>query len=350
MKKEFGKILQEFFNLVVHKNKIYQYKICIKNNQELIMSTTLVSVILPTYNMGMYISRAIDSILSQTLEDFELIVLNDGSSDRTADTLADYARQDQRIIVVNNPKNMGVIYTLNKGLDIAQGTYIARQDADNHSTPTRLAEQVGYLEQHPHIGLVGTRVYVIDNHEQASSNNIYPYFVLPPALIPWELLFYPYFSHDTILVRRDFLLQVGGYRLDRIHAEDYDLWYRLSRITQLAMLPDVGGCLYRNPAGISQQFADAQNQTSKQIIRDAMSELLSESVSLADAHIMFKIARVAMLSTADEIHRCEILLSQLHTAYLNKFLLTQEEKAFLEANLINKLSMAKMLFLATQFS
>ncbi|MEH2328378.1 glycosyltransferase family 2 protein [Nostoc sp.] len=310
---------------------------------------TLVSVILPTFNMGMYISRAIDSILSQTLEDFELIVLNDGSSDQTADILAAYVQQDQRIVVLHNPKNIGLTQTLNKGLNVAQGTYVARQDADNYSTPTRLAEQVCYLEQHPHIGLVGTRVFVIDDHEQTASNDIYPYFVLTPALIPWELLFYPYFSHDTIMVRRDLLLQVGGYRVDRI-AEDYDLWCRLSRITQLAILPDVRGCLYRNPEGFSQKFADAQNQSCKQIIRDAMSELLTESVSLADAHIMFQIARTAVLSTADEMHRCEILLSQLHTAYLNKFALAEQEKAFLEANLVNKLSMAKMLFHATQLS
>ncbi|MDF5722455.1 MAG: glycosyltransferase family 2 protein [Rhizonema sp. PD37] len=313
------------------------------------MSTTLVSVILPTFNMGMYISRAIDSILSQTLEDFELIILNDGSTDQTADILAEYKQRDQRIVVVHNPKNMGLICTLNKGLNIAQGTYIARQDADNYSTPTRLTEQVCYLERHPHIGLVGTRVFVIDDHEQMISNNIYPYFVLPPALIPWELLFYPYFSHDTIVVRRDLLLQVGGYRLDRIHAEDYDLWCRLSRITQLAMLPDVRGCLYINPEGISQKFADTQNQTSKQIIREAMSELLIKDVSLADAHIMFQIAKTAVLLTADEMHRSEILLSQLHTAYLNKFTLTKQEKSFLEANLTNKLSMAKMLFIAKQF-
>ncbi|MEH2279471.1 MAG: glycosyltransferase family 2 protein [Nostoc sp.] len=311
---------------------------------------TLVSVILPTFNMGMYISRAIDSILSQTLEDFELIVLNDGSTDQTADILAAYAQQDQRIVVVHNPKNIGLIRTLNKGLEIAQGTLVARQDADNYSTPTRLAEQVSYLEQHPHIGLVGTRVFVIDDHKQTISNNIYPCFVLPSTLIPWELLFYPYFSHDTIVARRDLLLQVGGYRLDRIHAEDYDLWYRLSRVTQLAILPNIRGYLYRNPEGVSQKFADAQNQTCKQIIRDAMSELLSKSISLTDAHIMFKIARTAILSTADEMHRCEVLLSQLHTAYLSKFALIEKEKAFLEANLTNKLYMAKMLFHATQLS
>ncbi|MEH2069542.1 MAG: glycosyltransferase family 2 protein [Nostoc sp.] len=311
---------------------------------------TLVSVILPTYNMGMYITRAIDSILSQTLEDFELIVLNDGSTDRTVDILAAYAQQDQRIIIVHNPKNIGLIRTLNKGLEIAQGTFVARQDADNYSTPTRLAEQVSYLKQHPYIGLVGTRVFVIDDHKQTISNNVYPYFVLPSMLIPWELLFYPYFSHDTIIARRDLLLQVGGYRLDRIHAEDYDLWYRLSQITQLAILPNIRGYLYRNPEGVSQKFVDAQNQTCKQIIRDAMSELLSESVSLADAHIMFQIARTAVLSTADEMHRCEILLSQLHTAYLNKFVLTEEEKAFLKANLMNKLSMAEMLFFSNKIS
>lgn len=224
------------------------------------MSIPLISIILPTFNMGKYISRSIESILSQTVDDFELIILNDGSTDETADLLASYAQKDLRIIVVHNLENLGLIATLNKGLDIARGTFIARQDADNYSLPTRLAQQVCYLKQHPHIGLVGARVFIVNDHEQTISDNIYPSIFLPPALIPWELLFYTYFAHDTIMARRDLLLQAGGYRLDRVHAEDYDLWFRLSRITQLAILPSVQACLFINPEGVSQQYAEVQQK------------------------------------------------------------------------------------------
>ncbi|MCG5058931.1 MAG: glycosyltransferase family 2 protein [Limnoraphis sp. WC205] len=95
------------------------------------MSYPLVSVILPTFNMAKYVSRAIDSILSQTFNDFEFIILDDGSTDHTVDILANYAQKDRRIVVVHNSKNLGLIRTLNKALNIAKGTLIARQDADN---------------------------------------------------------------------------------------------------------------------------------------------------------------------------------------------------------------------------
>lgn len=313
------------------------------------MSIPLISIILPTFNMGKYINRSIESILSQTFDDFELIILNDGSTDETADLLASYAQKDPRIIVVHNLENLGLIPTLNKGLDIARGTFIARQDADNYSLPTRLAKQVCYLKQHPHIGLVAARVFIVNDHEQTSSDNIYPSVFLPPALIPWELLFYTYFAHDTIMARRDLLLQAGGYQLDRIHAEDYDLWFRLSRITQLAILPSVQACLFLNPEGVSQQYAEVQQKTALHISQDAMSELLGQPISLTDTTLMFKLGRAQLLSTEDDMHRAEILLGQLHIAYLKKTSLTEQEKNLLEANVMSKLSIAKMLFLSTQF-
>jgi glycosyltransferase involved in cell wall biosynthesis len=313
------------------------------------MATPLISIILPTFNMGKYLNRSIESILLQTFDDFELIVLNDGSTDETADLLASYAQKDPRIIVVHNLENLGLIPTLNKGLDIARGTFIARQDADNYSFPTRLADQVGYLKQHPHIGLVSARVFIVNHHGQTISDSIFPSVFLPPALIPWELLFYTYFAHDTIMARRDLLLQAGGYRLDRVHAEDYDLWCRLSRITQLAILPNVQACLFVNPEGVSQQYAEVQQQTVLHISRDAMSELLGQPISLTDATLMFKLARMQFVPTADDMHRTEVFFGQLHTAYLKKTPLTEQEKNLLEANVTNKLSLVKMLFLSTQF-
>ena len=313
------------------------------------MSTPLISIILPTFNMGKYIDHSIESILSQTLDDFELIILNDGSTDETADILGSYAQKDPRIIVVHNLENLGLISTLNKGLNIAQGTFVARQDADNYSLSTRLAEQACYLKQHSHIGLVSARVFVVSDHKQTVSDSIFPLVFLPPALIPWELLFYTYFAHDTIMARRDLMLQVGGYRLDRVHAEDYDLWCRLSRITQLAILPSVQACLFINPEGVSQQYAEVQQQTALRISRDAMSELLERPISLTDATLIFKLARGQVVSTADDMDRTEVLLGQLHAAYLKKTPLTEQEKNLLEANVMSKLSLVKMLFLSTQF-
>ena len=310
----------------------------------------LISVLLPTFEMGTTVGKAIVSILAQTFADFELLIINDGSTDDTPDILADYAARDSRIVVVHNPENIGLIRTLNKGLQLARGSLIARQDADNLSLRNRFAKQVDYLQQHAHIGLVGARVLTSSSHGAVDNGYPYPQIVLPPALIPWELLFYTYFAHDAIMARRDLLLQVGGYRLDRLHAEDYDLWFRLSKITQMAMLPDTLAYFFHNPDGVSQRYAERQKLTSLEIIRDAISDLLEQPASLADARILYQISRleVGEADLGDLVQRGERLLSQLHTAYVNKFSLTEAERALLDANMTSKLSRAQVLFLSTQ--
>ena len=250
------------------------------------MSKPLLSVLLPTFNMGAYLVCAIDSILAQTFTDFELIVLDDGSADNTPAILADYAQRDSRIVAVTNEQNIGLIATLNKGLHLARGKYIARQDADNYSLPERFAAQVDYLEQNRQVGLVGTQVYVISEHGQTSRHSVYPAIVYPPALISWELLFSPYFAHDSIMARREKLLEVGGYRPNQLYVEDYDLWRRLKQVTELAMLPFVGGYLFYNPEGVSQRKQAAQDRAANQIRSEEMSGLLSQPVSLEEASVL----------------------------------------------------------------
>jgi glycosyltransferase involved in cell wall biosynthesis len=133
------------------------------------MNKPLISVILPVYNMGELVAGAIDSILSQTAINFELIVLNDGSTDNTADVLAAYAQRDERVVIVTNDHNLGLIRTLNIGLDRARGDYIARQDADNRSFSDRLSLQAAYLDEHADVGLVGMPVAVVTDLQQTDS-------------------------------------------------------------------------------------------------------------------------------------------------------------------------------------
>ncbi|MHA1713815.1 MAG: glycosyltransferase, partial [Candidatus Ranarchaeia archaeon] len=118
-----------------------------------------VSVIMSVYNAEKHVKKAIDSILSQTFRDFEFIIINDGSTDRTSEILKSYA--DPRLIVVNQA-NRGVTQSLNKAIGMARGQYIARMDADDISLPQRLEMQVEFLEEHPEVGLVGTSVITID--------------------------------------------------------------------------------------------------------------------------------------------------------------------------------------------
>lgn len=113
---------------------------------------------MPAYNAEKYLREAIDSILAQTFTDFELIIINDGSTDFTKDIILSYT--DQRIRYIENEQNSGICVTLNKGLDAARGRYIARMDSDDISLPRRLEVQVQYMDSHPEIGVAGTDIEI----------------------------------------------------------------------------------------------------------------------------------------------------------------------------------------------
>ena len=119
----------------------------------------LVSVIMPVYNGALYLREAIDSILSQTHTNLELIIINDGSNDNSEEIILSY--EDNRIRYIINEKNSGICVTLNKGLDIAKGKYIARMDCDDISCPERLQMQIEYMEQNPSIGVLGSDIIVL---------------------------------------------------------------------------------------------------------------------------------------------------------------------------------------------
>ena len=107
-----------------------------------------VSILMPVYNAEKYLIEAVDSILNQTFRDWELIIINDGSTDRSRELLSQIA--DNRVIIVDNETNLGLINTLNKGINLCKGEYIARMDADDISTPERIEKQVQFMDSHPH--------------------------------------------------------------------------------------------------------------------------------------------------------------------------------------------------------
>jgi glycosyltransferase involved in cell wall biosynthesis len=187
----------------------------------------LVSVVMPVYNGGRYLPEAIESILNQTFSHFELIIIDDGSIDNSWDILTTYAAQDSRIVLSRNPENIKLIKTLNRGLSLARGQYIARMDADDISLPERLERQVAYLQRHPEVGLLGTGYYRLNDEGKRSLRQ-------PPLTdteIRWKLLFGNIWCHPSIMFRSQ-LFETGElvYRLFT-HAEDYELWTRLLQHT-----------------------------------------------------------------------------------------------------------------------
>ena len=181
-----------------------------------------VSIIMGVYNGSRYIRDSIDSIINQTYKNWEFIICDDCSSDNTIDIIQEYMKNDSRIKLIKNDKNIGLAATLNKCLGQCTGEYIARQDDDDISLPERLEKQVKFLEQNTQYDLVGSRAYLIDK-----DNNIWGKSKLPtekPESI--NLLHGPCFIHPTIMIRKIVIDELNGYNEKALRVEDYDLWFR----------------------------------------------------------------------------------------------------------------------------
>ena len=192
------------------------------------------SVILPVYNGLPYLETAIDSVLRQTFQDFELIVINDGSSDGSASIVE---KLDDPRIRFFQQKNQGLAVTLNRGISLSRGEYIARQDQDDVCFPMRLQKQVAYLDANPDVGMVGTSAEILVGNERTNRMLIHP---ADDASIRFGLLFDNYFVHSSVMLRRSVLEKVGGYSEDKSRQppEDYELWSRVMRTHKLANLPE----------------------------------------------------------------------------------------------------------------
>lgn len=193
-----------------------------------------ISVIMPAYNAEKYIGEAIESILNQTFTDFELIVINDGSADKTKDIILSYT--DSRIVYLENEKNSGIVVTLNKGIDIATGEYIARMDSDDISLPTRFERQIAFMDTHTEIGVLGTAIKTFGESVQEQTR----IFSTKPNKLKADLLFSTNIAHPSVMMRKSVLDKHNiRYDLEYAGAEDFLMWWNLSQKTQIATLPEV---------------------------------------------------------------------------------------------------------------
>lgn len=195
-----------------------------------------VSIVSGAYNIAdnFAYKKAISSILSQSFADFEWIICDDGSTDNTWEILCECAKNDPRIKLIQNEKNMGLAYSLNRCIEIATGEYIARQDLDDYSDVDRLKKQVKYLDKHPEIALLGTQAYLFD------ANGIWGKEHFPTVVNKKDFLFTSPYQHGAMLMRKDALLEVGSYRVCKAtrRCEDYDLFMTMHTKFQGANLDE----------------------------------------------------------------------------------------------------------------
>ncbi|MBD3305804.1 glycosyltransferase [candidate division KSB3 bacterium] len=236
-----------------------------KSGRRLSLMRPEISVLMSVYNGERYLSEAVESILRQTFSDFEYIIFDDGSTDRSWDILTKYAGQDQRIRLFRNATNLGLTKTLNKGLTLARGTYIARQDADDISLSERFAQQVAYMEAHPSVALVSTGVQYIHEHASQQWVDMPPH---DPLMLRWLLLFWNPIKHSTVLWRRELVTsRVGHYNPSFVYAQDYDLWVRMAEHLSIATLPLVLVTMRWHDEAISVANITPQDAFGIQIIR-----------------------------------------------------------------------------------
>lgn len=192
-----------------------------------------VTVLIPVYNGAPYLVQSVDSVLRQDFGDFEVLLIDDCSKDESAKVIAQCAARDARIRPIYHTVNLGLAGTLNEGLELAKGEYVARLDQDDEALPDRLSQQISFLDAHPEVLVVGG---------QARNMGATPALDRPvrlltsPAEIRSQLPKHNCLYHPAVMLRREKVIAAGGYRKEFRNAEDYDLWLRLSRRGDLANL------------------------------------------------------------------------------------------------------------------
>ncbi len=222
---------------------------------------------MPVYNAADYLAEAIDCILEQTFDDWELICVDDGSTDTSLTILRDYERRHPGIRVISRP-NTGIVGALNDALDVARGQYIARMDADDWCAADRFARQVDYLDQNPTCVAVGTWVQRTDPYGSPAGSQEPPtdHDTIDVGLLAGDA---SVLVHASLMMRADALRAVGGWRQGTDWVEDLDLFLRLAEHGQVANIPAYLYVYRRHAQSVCFQHYELMCQRLREVLREA---------------------------------------------------------------------------------
>ena len=241
-----------------------------------------VTVLMPVYNGEKYLREAIDSILNQTFTDFEFLIINDGSTDSSVEIINSY--DDSRIRLIHNEKNLKLVASLNKGMDLARGKYIARMDCDDISLPDRIEKQVIFMDENPDIVVTGTWVENID------INGDFINIVKPPVGGDMESLYWrpSPLIHPSVMMQKN-IIEKYKYDLAFMHAEDYELWLRISKKYKIDNIPEVLLKYRIHNCNISKIYRKEQLTSSYNAFQKYCNDKISYNMFLAFIFVDFKI-------------------------------------------------------------
>lgn len=276
----------------------------------------LVSVVMSVYNAQDYLNEAIESILNQSYENVEFIIVNDGSTDSSLNIIQSYMINDSRISLIDR-KNKGLPFSLNEGINIAKGKYIARMDADDISLPTRIEEQVSFLDSHQNIGICGSWVEVFGGRTG---------FIKHPISheeMKMKMLFNVCFAHPTVMIRKDlFETKNIKYNVSYSNSQDYMLWSEIQSITCMANIPKIL-LRYRISEGSIGSLTDKSKSNARyNLIKPIYSKFLKE---LNVVNVQHEDQLHFILSEKTRIQEQKLDLKKVDE-YLNKILCTNVHK------------------------
>ena len=270
-----------------------------------------VTVFIPVYNREQYVGEAIESILAQTFSNFEILLVDDGSTDSSVDMIRSFS--DPRIRLVCNEKNLGIPKTRNRGVELARGEYMAMLDSDDRAYPHRLEKQIAFLDSHPEYAQVGSWCRMMD-----AKGNILNKVKRQPTLseeIHAQFLFRCAMSNRSIMARTT-ILQEYGYRNDFPRCQDYELHVRLTKTFKVGNLPE---CLVYgriHPQQITGQTTDLGDAKKQEIISGQLHEL-GVTFSQKDLHPHLTLSRMRksnFVPDADYLQWAKEWLERLHQA------------------------------------
>jgi len=232
--------------------------------------TPRVAVVLPVYNGERYLVESVESVLAQTFTDFELVVVDDGSTDHTAEILAGF--RDPRVRVIRFPENRGMVTALNTGIRESQSELIARMDADDICVPQRFERQVEFLDAHPNVGLCGTWTQGFGEESSLMRPPVTPERIRARLFFGWAM------DHPSLLMRRDVLQRHELAYDDRFrHVEDFDLFIRAAEVTELANVSQILLHTRAHPEEVSVRHRGEQLQTEARLFARQLRMLMPDA-------------------------------------------------------------------------
>lgn len=275
-------------------------------------SGPLISVLMPCYNAMPFLTEALDSIINQTYKNLEILCINDGSTDNTGDILEEYASKDSRIIVIHNEVNLKLIRSLNKGIDLASGSYIARMDSDDISALNRIEIELQYLEKNPDIDIVSTGSNNMTEEGVIFSQNI-PRQFSSKACFFASFLFVP-IGHPELLIRTE-VLKENKFLFEEhvLHTEDYELWSRLLR--KGYNLTNISDCLHDfriNSQSVSRKYTVIQDQNFVECAKRHYQLYTGENLETEVTQIM-----VNRITDAPNLRNIKTAINKIHRLKLD---------------------------------